>query len=98
MKPFKNYVDQDTSDGDLRKPFESHGKVTDIFNPGKGFAFVTFSTPGEAQAAIKAMDGTNVCGRDIQCSLARKRREETKTEKKLRMRMKEMEAEIEELK
>ena len=72
--------------------------MKDVYNPGKGFAFVTFSTPGEAQAAIKVMYRTNMCGKDIRCSLACKRREETKTEKKLKMRLKEMEAEIEKFK
>ena len=39
-----------------------------------------------------------MCGRDIQCSLARRRREETRTEKELKMRLKELEAEIEKFK
>ena len=39
-----------------------------------------------------------MCGRDIQCSLARKRREETRKEKDLKMRLKEMEAEFEKFK
>ena len=77
---------------DLRRPFESHGTLTDVYNPGKGFAFITFATPAEAQAAIKAMDGTQVCGRDIQCSLARKRKEESKAVMNLKMRVKHLES------
>ena len=37
---------------------EKYGEVTDFFNPGRGFAFITFSTNDEAQACIKGMDNT----------------------------------------
>merc|ERR1712107_945897 len=63
----------DTSNEDLGEAFGKHGTVTDSYNTGKGFAFVTFSTPDEAQAAIAAMSGTNVCGRDIDCNIAKPR-------------------------
>ena len=39
---------------------EKYGEVTDFFNPGRGFAFITFSTNEEAQACIKGMDNTEV--------------------------------------
>ena len=39
---------------------EKYGEVTDFFNPGRGFAFITFSTNDEAQACIKGMDNTEV--------------------------------------
>ena len=68
--------------------------VTDVYNPGKGFAFVTFATPAEAQAAIKAMDGTRVAGRDIQCSLARKRKPESKVVKALKKKVKELQSSL----
>ena len=45
-----------------------------------------------AQAAIKAMDGTHVFGRDIQCSLARKRKEESKAVKNLKKRINQLES------
>ena len=64
-KLFVHNVSEETSQEDLRYAFESHGTVTDAYNPGKGFAFIAYSSPDEAQAAIKAMNGTNVCGRDI---------------------------------
>merc|ERR1719472_231523 len=57
-KLFVHNVSEETSQEDLRGAFENHGTVTDAYNPGKGFAFITFSSPDEAQAAIKAMDGT----------------------------------------
>ena len=64
-KLFVHNVSEETSQDDLRYAFESHGTVTDAYNTAKGFAFITYSSPDEAQAAIKAMNGTNVCGRDI---------------------------------
>ena len=82
---------KDTSQEDLRGAFEKHGTVTDAYNPGKGFAFVTFSSPDEAQAAIKAMDGSEVCGQAVNCTLARKRRELSNEEKKLKLKVKSLE-------
>ena len=70
-KLFVYNVSEETAADELKKAFGKHGTITDAYNPGKGFAFVTFSTPDEAQAAISAMNGTNVCGRDIECRLAR---------------------------
>ena len=71
LKLFVHNVSEDTSNEDLGEAFGKHGTVTDSYNTGKGFAFVTFSTPDEAQAAIAAMSGTNVCGRDIDCNIAK---------------------------
>merc|ERR1712107_143023 len=73
LKLFVHNVSEDTSNEDLGEAFGKHGTVTDSYNTGKGFAFVTFSTPDEAQAAIAAMSGTNVCGRDIDCNIAKPR-------------------------
>ena len=73
-KLFVHNISKDTSQEDLRGAFEKHGTVTDAYNPGKGYAFVTFSSPAKALAALKAMSGTKVLGRVINCSLARKRK------------------------
>merc|ERR1719203_1789728 len=74
-KLFVHNVSEETSQEDLRYAFESHGTVTDAYNPGKGFAFIQYSSPAEAEAAIKAMSGTHVCGRDIECNIAKPRGE-----------------------
>merc|ERR1719290_517262 len=50
---------------------EKHGTVEDFFNPGRGFAFLTFSTAEEAHACIKAMDNTEVGGNVVQMNIAR---------------------------
>jgi len=73
LKLFVHNVSEDTSNEDLGEAFGKHGTVTDSYNTGKGFAFITFSTADEAQAAIAAMSGTNVCGRDIDCNIAKPR-------------------------
>ena len=72
-KLFVHNVSEETSQDELKKAFGKHGSVTDAYNPGKGFAFITYSSPDEAQAAISAMNGTNVCGRDIECNIAKPR-------------------------
>ena len=70
-KLFVHNVSEETSQDELKKAFGKHGSVTDAYNPGKGFAFITYSSPDEAQAAISAMNGTVVCGRKIECAIAR---------------------------
>ena len=42
-KLFVYGVDQNMENGDLSAEFEKCGQVTDVYNTGKGFAFVTFS-------------------------------------------------------
>ena len=69
-KVFVHNVSEETGNDDLKKAFGKHGTIADAYNTGKGFAFITFSSAGEAQAAISAMNGTNVCGRDIECNVA----------------------------
>lgn len=62
----------------LNELFAAHGKVEsavviiDKFsNQSKGFGFVEMSTDEEAQAAIKALDNSEVEGRQIVVSVAR---------------------------
>ena len=62
----------------LRSTFEQFGAITDIFiatdretaRP-RGFAFVTFETAEQAQAAIAKMNGVEVDGRALTVSEAR---------------------------
>ena len=42
-------VDQNMANGDLQAEFEKFGMVTDVYNTGKGFAFVTFDRKEDAQ-------------------------------------------------
>ena len=54
--------------------FEKCGRVTDVFNSGKGFAFVTFARAEDANAAIDEMDGEMLNGRKISVKEAKPRK------------------------
>jgi len=71
VRLFVNNVSEKTSQDDLKTAFAGHGTVTDAYNPGKGFAFVNFATADEAQAAIEALNGQEVCGQVIECNIAK---------------------------
>jgi len=55
----------------ILRPLLQHGTVTDAYNPGKGFAFVNFDTEEEANAAIEALSGKEVCGKEVECNIAK---------------------------
>ncbi len=65
---------------DLQAMFEAFGAVQSALiimdkftNQSKGFGFVEMPNDDEAQAAIKALDGTEVDGRRIGVSVAKPR-------------------------
>lgn len=67
---------------DIMGAFAPYGTVTDIFivndretRRPKGFGFVTFETPEEAQAAIEGLHETEFMGRTIFVNVARPREE-----------------------
>ena len=74
-KLFVHNVDENTSQDDLFAAFGEHGSVTDAYNPGRGFAFITYATAAEANTAMEALEGQEVCGRQIQCNVAKPRGE-----------------------
>lgn len=54
----------ETDDYALRKKFEKYGSITDVYIPvdtenrrPRGFAFVTFGDPRDAEDSVRAMDG-----------------------------------------
>jgi RNA recognition motif-containing protein len=68
------------SNGDLQQMFEAHGVVQSAQvimerNTGrsKGFGFVEMGSEQEAQAAIDALNGKNVDGRNLTVNEARPR-------------------------
>jgi len=71
VRLFVNNVSQDTSQEELKTAFEAYGTVTDAYNPAKGFAFVNFATENEANAAIEGLSGKEICGKIIECNIAR---------------------------
>ena len=71
-----------TTDGVLQDTFSQFGTVTEaavmmdkFTGKSRGFAFVTMSTPEEAEAAVKAMDNKDLDGRPIRVSIARPKEE-----------------------
>jgi RNA recognition motif-containing protein len=65
-------------DEDLQQQFASFGHVQSAkvmmerdTGRSKGFGFVEMSSPAEAEAAIQAMHGKNMGGRDLTVNIAR---------------------------
>jgi cold-inducible RNA-binding protein len=71
-----------TTENDLQDAFAAHGTVTEAnlmmdraTGQPRGFAFVTMSSPQEAQAAIQALNGTQLDSRTITVNEARPKTE-----------------------
>ena len=82
MNIYVGNLSYDTAEQDIRLAFESHGEVTSVSvisdnNTGmsKGFGFVEMPTKQEAEAAIQALNETELHGRTIKVSEARPRTE-----------------------
>ena len=72
----------ETNDGALRAAFETHGEVASAqvitdrdTGQSRGFGFVEMSSDQQAQAAMSALDGSDLDGRQIKVSQARPRGE-----------------------
>jgi cold-inducible RNA-binding protein len=83
-KLFVGNLSFDTSENNLQDAFAAHGTVLEthlatdrVTGRPRGFAFVTMSTPQEAQAAIAALNGASVDGRNLTVNEARPREERT---------------------
>ena len=76
-KLFVHNVSEETSQEDIWAAFAEHGTVTDAYNPGRGFAFVTFGSAEDAKKAMDALEGQEVCGREIQCNVAKPREQKS---------------------
>jgi len=72
----------DTAEIQLQDLFSQAGTVSEaslmqdrMTGQSRGFAFVTMSTPAEAQEAIRQFNGTDLNGRAISVTIARPREE-----------------------
>ena len=70
----------DTNDGSLRAAFEAHGEVVKAqvitdrdTGQSRGFGFVEMPSGQEAQAAMSALDGSDLDGRQIKVNEAKPR-------------------------
>lgn len=71
-----------TTENDLQDAFAAFGTVMEVnlmldreTGKSRGFAFVTMSSPEEAQKAIEGLQGKNFGGRDLTVNIARPREE-----------------------
>jgi RNA recognition motif-containing protein len=83
-KLFVGNLSFNTTENDLQDAFAAHGTVTEtnlmmdrMTNRPRGFAFVTMSSPEEAQKAIAAMNGKDMDGRALTVNVAKPREERT---------------------
>jgi len=86
MKLYVGNLSFDTTENDLQDLFAPFGDVTDtaiiqdkMTARSRGFGFVTMGTADSAQAAIAALHGKNVAGRDLTVNEARAREERPRT-------------------
>jgi cold-inducible RNA-binding protein len=81
-KLFVGNLSFNTTENDLQDAFAAHGTVIEanlmmdrMTGKPRGFAFITMSTPDEAQKAIDALNGTSLDGRNLTVNIARPREE-----------------------
>jgi RNA recognition motif-containing protein len=79
---FVGNLDFKVTENDLQDAFAAHGTVVEtnivtdrMTGRPRGFAFVTMSTPEEAQKAIDALNGKDLGGRALSVNIARPREE-----------------------
>jgi RNA recognition motif-containing protein len=84
MNIYIGNLSYDTAEQDIRRAFEGHGEVVGVSivndtrtGSSKGFGFVEMPTKTEAQAAIQALNETELHGRTIKVAEARPRTERT---------------------
>merc|ERR1711892_1620986 len=70
-KLFVYGVGENISNSEMEEEFGKYGTVTDTYNTGKGFAFVTFDCKESAQEATQQLNGQNVFGQEIKVNEAR---------------------------
>lgn len=82
MKLYVGNLSYQTTDEQLRREFEAHGRVNQVeviidrvTGRAKGFAFIEMPDSTEANAAIKALNGLELGGRAIAVNEARPREE-----------------------
>jgi cold-inducible RNA-binding protein len=78
MKLYVGNLSFSTSEGALRDLFSAHGTVTDVHivtdrlsGKSRGFAFVTMGNRHEGEAAMNALEGHSIDGRNLTVNEAR---------------------------
>ena len=80
MKIYVGNLSFQTTEDGIRQLFTPHGEITEVSivtdretGRSRGFAFVTMAQDSQAQAAITALNGTEVEGRALTVNEARPR-------------------------
>jgi len=81
-KLFVGNLSFNTTENEIHEAFAAHGTVVEanlmmdrMSGRSRGFAFVTMSTPEEAQKAIEAMNGATLGDRALTVNIARPKEE-----------------------
>jgi len=81
-KLFVGNLDFKVTENDLQDAFAAYGTVVEanlitdrVTGRPRGFAFVTMSSPEEAQKAIEGLNGKDMGGRALNVNIAREREE-----------------------
>jgi RNA recognition motif-containing protein len=81
-KLFVGNLSFNTTENEIHEAFSAHGTVVEanlmmdrMSGRSRGFAFVTMSTPEEAQKAIEAMNGASLGERALTVNIARPKEE-----------------------
>ena len=64
-------INETVSNSELESKFGECGLVTDSYNTGKGYAFVTFNRMDEEEAAINGMDNQVIDEKGLKVSIAK---------------------------
>ena len=82
MNIYCGNLSYDLTEEDLREAFAAHGEVDDarvikdkFTGKSRGFGFVEMANDEEARAAIAALNGTDLKGRELKANEARPREE-----------------------
>ncbi|MBN2181703.1 MAG: RNA-binding protein [Sedimentisphaerales bacterium] len=82
MNIYVGNLSNNASEDDLREAFEAFGQVSSIniikdrfSGESRGFGFVEMPTKAEAEAAIEALNGQDIKGKEINVNEARPRTE-----------------------
>ena len=87
-KLFVGNLSFNTTENEIHEAFAAHGTVVEanlmmdrMSGRSRGFAFVTMSTPEEAQKAIEAMNGASLGDRALTVNIARPKEERPRSDR-----------------